>query len=171
MIVTIERLKIDPDRVFGVVVGESDKLILIQRKYDFQFDGYMAVRKRDITKSYTSETSQYCAGLMKKEGLWKTPTKAARALPLADWQTLLCAMLGQPVIIENERTADFFIGPVIDGTASSVRICNFDACGRWQKIKRVPYRSITSVQFGSRCITVHSRHLPSRPAELLKGLT
>ena len=171
MIVTIERLKVDPNRLYGVVVGESDKLILIQREYDFQFDGYIAIRRRDITKSYTSESNQYCAGLMKKDGLWKTPTKAARTLPLADWQTLLGALVGQPVIIENERTGDFFIGPVVDGTARSVRICNFDGCGRWQKFERVPYRSITSVQFGSRYITVHSRHLPSLPAELLKGLT
>lgn len=171
MIVTIERLKVDPDRLHGVVVGESDRLLLIQREYDFQFDGYIAIRRRDITKSYTSESNQYYAGLMKKEGLWKTPTKAAKALPLADWQTLLCAMVGKPVIIENERTGDFFIGPVVDCTASSVRIYDFDACGRWQKIERVPYRSITSVQFGSRYITVYSRHLPPRPAELLKGLT
>ena len=168
MIQTIERLKIDPNRLHGVVVAESEELLLIQREYDFEFDGYVAVRRRDITRSYPSESNAYCEELMKKEGLWKRPTKASRSLPLTDWQTILTALVGKPVIIENERNGDFFIGPVIECDARSVAVHYFDGCGNWGEIKRVAFRSITSVQFGSRYITVHSRHLTPRPHKAVK---
>ena len=163
MIQTFERLNIDMNRLYGVVVAESSELLLIQHAYDFEFDGYVAIRRRDITKSYSSESDAYWELLMKKEGLWKRPTKASRSLPLTNWQTMLTAMIGKPVIIENERKGDFFIGPVIGCDARSVAIHHFDGCGQWVKIQRVAYRSITSVQFGSRYISVHSRHLPPRP--------
>ncbi len=163
MLQTFERLKIDSNRLYGVVVAESDELLLIQHAYDFEFDGYIAIRRRDITKSYSSESNDYCEALMKNEGLWKRPTKASRSLPLTDWQTLLKVLIGKPVIIENERKGDFFIGPVIECDARSVAIHHFDGCGQWEKIQRIAFRSITSVQFGSRYITVHSRHLPPRP--------
>ena len=162
MIQTFERLKIDPNRLYGVVVGESDELLLLQHAFDFEFDGYIAIRRRDITKSYSDESNAYGESLMKKEGLWKRPTKASRSLPLTDWQTMLTALIDKPVIIENERKGDFFIGPVIECDARSVAIHHFDGCGQWEKIERLAFRSITSVQFGSRYITVHSRHLPPR---------
>jgi hypothetical protein len=168
MLHTFERRKIDPHRLYGAIVAESEELLLIQRMYDFDFDGYMVIRRRDITKSYSSDSDAYCEQLMRDEGLWKTPTKAVRALPLSDWQTLLTALRDKPVVIENERKGDFFIGPILECEAKTVTIHHFDGCGEWQKPERLSYRAITSVQFGSRYIMVHSRHLPPRPRQAVK---
>jgi hypothetical protein len=98
---------------------------------------------------------------MRKEGLWKNPAKAIRSLPLSNWRSLLAALSGKLVIIENEQKGDFFIGPVVDCSSRAAAIHCFDGCGKWQEIERVPYRAITSVEFGNRYIRVHGRHLSS----------
>lgn len=166
MLQTFERRKIDPHRLYGVVVAESDNLLLIQREYEFEFDGYQVLRRRDITKAYSSKSNDYCARLMKAEGLWKSPPKRIRSLPLSDWRTLLTALAGQPVVIENESNGEFFIGPILECDARSVCIHHFDGCGQWENVERVAYRGITCVQIGGRYITIHSRHLPPRPEKL-----
>jgi hypothetical protein len=144
-------------------VSESKSLILIQREYDFQFDGYKIIRRRDISKSYTSDSNSYCEKLTRKEGLWKNPPKAIRALPLDDWRALLTSLIGKPVVIENERKGDFYIGPIVACEEHAVLIHYFDGCGQWQNVERVQYRAITAVQFGDRYSTIHYRHLPPRP--------
>jgi hypothetical protein len=163
MLHTFERREIDPHHLYGLLVAESESLLLIQREYDFEFDGYVVIRRQDISKSFVSESNSYGEQLMRKERLWKNPAKAIRSLPLSDWKTLLTALSGKLVIIENERKGDFFIGPIVDCDHRAVEIHCFDGCGKWQEIERVPYRAITSVQFGCRYIRIHGRHLLRRP--------
>jgi hypothetical protein len=163
MIHTFERRQIDPNRLYGRIVSESKSLILIQRVHDFQFDGYMVIRRRDVSKSYTSASDSYVERLMREEGLWKNPPKSIRLLPMDDWQILLKSFIGKPVVIENERKGDFYIGPVLACDDRYVEIHYFDGCGVWQRPERVPYRGITSMQFGDRYSTIHYRHLPPRP--------
>jgi hypothetical protein len=167
MLYTFERRQIDPNRLYGLVVSESKSLILIKYENDFQFDGYMVIRRCDVSKSYKSDSDSYCESLMRKEGLWKNPSKAIRSLPLKDWRVLLTSLIGKPVIIENERRGDFYIGPVIACEEHSVLIHYFDGCGQWQKVERVQYRGITSVKFGNRYSTIHYRHLPPQPKNLI----
>ena len=163
MIHKFERRRIEQDNMYGVIVAESDDLLLIQHEYDFLFDGYRIIRQRDITKSYTNESNTYCTELMKKEGLWKLPSKAARAVPLDNWMSVFNALKGKFVIIENERQGDFYIGPILECDDRAVLIHHFDGCGEWQDIHRILYRSITLVQFGNRYIDVHAKHVPPRP--------
>ena len=110
-----------------------------------------------------SDSNAYFAQLMKKEGLWKSPTKAARAIPVDGWKSALSSLKGKFVIIENERQDDFLIGPILECDDRAVTIHHFNACGEWQDIERVPYRSITLVQFGNQYIDVFAKHLPPRP--------
>jgi hypothetical protein len=163
MLYTFERRQIDPNRLHGLVVSESKTLILIQYEYDFQFDGYMVIRRRDVSKLYSPDSNSYCERLMRKEGLWKNPPNAIRSLPLKDWRTLLTSQIGKPVVIENERKGDIYIGPVIACEDHSVVIHYFDSCGKWQKVERVQYRGITSVKFGDRYSTIHFRYLSPQP--------
>ncbi len=163
MIQTFERRRIDPNALSGVVVAESDDLILIQYLDDFDFDGYRIFRKRDVTTPLPRDSNTYFAQLMKKEGLWRSPTKAARSIPLDGWKTALNSLKGKFVIIENERQGDFLIGPILECDDRAVTIHHFNASGEWQDIERVLYRSITLVQFDNRYINVFAKHLPPRP--------
>ena len=163
MLHTIERRRIDANRLYGLVVSESDTLLLMQREYDFAFDGYVVVRKRDVTKAYSSKGNAYCQKLMRKEGLWRVAPKWVRSLPLNSWEALFGALTGKVVVLENERSGDFWIGPVIEVGARSVLVHYFDSSGGWMSLERVPYRGITAVQFGDRYSTIHAKHLPPRP--------
>jgi hypothetical protein len=164
MLHTFERRRITDHRLYGLVVSESTSLILIQELVDFLFDGYTVIRRRDVSKSYSSESNAYDERIMRKEGLWKNPPKAIRLLPLDDWHRLLASLGNKTVIIENERKDDFCIGPIVACEEHSVLIHYFDGCGKWKKIERVPYREITCVHFGDRYSTTHSRYLPPRPS-------
>ena len=163
MIQTFERRGIDSDAMHGVIVAESDDLILLQYANDFEFDGYQVIRRRDVTQTVESPSNSYWTQLMKKEGLWKSPTKAVRKIPVDNWKTVFNALIGTLVIIECERKGDFCIGPIIECDDRAVTVHHFDGIGEWQQIERVPYHSITLVQFDNRYINVHGRHLPPRP--------
>jgi hypothetical protein len=165
MLYTWLRKRIDSNKLYGAVVAESESLIMIHQEVEFQFDGYLVLRQKDISCAYTSETNAYFKSLMKKEGLWKTPTKFARSLPLDDWRSLLQALVGTVVAVENERLEEFYIGPVVECDERAVAVHHFDSCGDWQQIQRIPYRQITCVQIGNRYINVHSRHLRPRPVK------
>ncbi len=58
MLVTIERSRIDPYKLYGRIVAEGDYLIALQREIDFQFDGFIFIRKRDVTKRIEGTESQ-----------------------------------------------------------------------------------------------------------------
>ena len=65
MLVTIERKRLDPHRLYGVIVNESEQLICLHREVDFQLDGYVFIRKKDITSRMCDTPShKYTDALM-----------------------------------------------------------------------------------------------------------
>jgi hypothetical protein len=158
-ILTIERKRIDPNPVYGVIVGQSDSLILIHHEYNLQFDGYIVIRRKDVTKSFSSDSNDYSAQLMKLEGWWEPVPAKIKKLPLDSWASLLRQFVGKAVILQNERTEDFYIGPVTDVTESAVVTHYFDGCGEWMDPERIPFSKITSMQFGDRYSTTYAKHL------------
>jgi hypothetical protein len=158
-ILTVERKPIDPHRLHGVVIGESAALILLHREYDLQFDGYCVVRRKDISKSFFSDSNDYCAMMMKKERRWEPVPRHIKNLPLDSWASLLSRFIGKVVILENERTDDFYIGPVEEITKTGVVVRNFDGCGQWTGKEPVPFSKITCMKFGDRYSTTHEKYL------------
>ena len=162
-ITTVERKRIDPHRLYGVVVGESDMLMLLHQENNFLFDGYMVVRKRDITKVGSSLANNYCVRLMKKEGLWEKVPRSIEKLPLDSWADLLAKFVGKVVILENERTGNFYIGPIQEITKTGVVIREFWPDGvQCHSNTRVPFSKITSMTFGDRYSTIHAKYLDNK---------
>jgi hypothetical protein len=159
---TFVRRRITPERITGVLVGESDELLLVHEVYDFEFYGYTVIRRRDMKALPPNDNNVYYESLMRKEKLWRNPKRAIQRLPIENWQSLLTAIQGQYAIIENERTGDFLIGPILKCTSSSVTMHYFSPRGEWGKIERFPLRLITKVQLENRYINIHARHLPPR---------
>lgn len=161
MFVTIERSRIDPHRLYGLIVAESDTIVAIQRECDFQFDGFIFIRKRDITKRIEgTETQRYHASLMRKEGLWKTPPKSIKKLPIDSWANLVISLVDKPVMIVNERKGDCWVGVLKGCTKSAALIHYFNPVGVFDEdVDKVPFRSITSLQFGDRYTSTHFKYL------------
>lgn len=161
-ILTVERKPIDPHRLYGVVVGQSETLMLLHQEDDFQFDGYRVIRRKDISNSFFSDSNDYCATLMKKEGRWEPVPQNIKDLPLDSWGSLLSQFVGKVVILQNERTHDFCIGPVKEITKIGVAVRNFDGCGQWTGEEFVPFSNITCMKFGDRYSTTHQKYLKKR---------
>jgi hypothetical protein len=158
-ILTLERKRIDRHRLYGVVVAESDQLMLLHQNDDFQFDGYVVVRKKDITKSLTSEGTDHCIAIMKKEGLWEPVPRSVKRLPVDSWGSLLNRFVGKVVILEAEWTDDFYIGPVLEVQKNAVVIDYIDCCGKRMGEEKISFRRITQVRFGGRYETMHEKYM------------
>lgn len=160
MITTFIRKKIEDNKLYGFVIKESDELLLMAKQYDFQFDGYKVVRKKDITHREISDSNRYCAKLMRREKAWvKVPTWV-RGLDLDSWPSLLRCIKTKVVILHNETIdGGFYIGPVLSLGSKKVELGWFDGEGNWGSPDTIQYSKITACDFLDRYSTIHSKYL------------
>ncbi len=94
MLVTIERKRLGPHRLYGVIVNESEQLICLHREVDFQLDGYVFIRKKDITSHMCYTPShKYTEALMRKEGFWLKPDRFVQRLNIDSWETTVTSLI------------------------------------------------------------------------------
>jgi len=160
-LVTIERKKLDPNRLYGVIVAQSPALTLLHYKYDFQFDGYLVIRTKDITLCNSSESLDYCQRLMRREGLWEKVPRWVKKLSIGGWPELVADLVGKVVILEDEVRESFHIGPLLEAQAKHAAIHYFDGCGKLQDVEKVAYSRITLAKFGDRYSTIHAKYISS----------
>ena len=165
MLVTIERKRLDPHRLYGVIVNESEQLICLHREIDFQFDGYVFIRKKDITsRTCDTPSHKYTEALMRKEGFWLKPDRFVRQLGIESWQSTVTALIGKPVMVENEnKSGHTWIGIVDACTRTMATVHCFDGLGVFDDdADRISLRSVTSIQYGDRYTQTHYKHLKTR---------
>jgi hypothetical protein len=165
MLVTIERKRLDPHQLYGVIVNESEQLICLHREIDFQLDGYVFIRKKDITsRTFDTPSLKYSEALMRKEGFWLKPDRFVRQLDIESWETTVTALIGKPVMVENEnKSAHTWVGIVDACTRTIATVHCFDGLGVFDDdADRIPLRSVTSIQYGDRYTQTHYKHLKTR---------
>ncbi|SIO00758.1 hypothetical protein SAMN05444166_2011 [Singulisphaera sp. GP187] len=160
-LVTLERKKLDPHRLYGVVVAQNPVLTLLHQVVDFQFDGFIVMRTKDITLCESSESNDYCQRLMRNEELWETAPRWVKKLSIGGWPELVSELIGKVVILEDEVRESFHVGPLLEAQAKHAAIHYFDGCGRLQEVEKVAYSRITSLRFGDRYSTTHAKYLTS----------
>jgi hypothetical protein len=165
-ITTIERKKITPDKLGGVILAESDELMLLREVADFHFDGFVVIRQKDITKKHQPKHNLFHEKLMKKDGKWylgdighylwkvKTPRNA-----ISSWKELLTNLICEIVIIEDERKEDFYLGLVREVSDKTVTIDYIDTMAKICKSCKIPFKSITQVIFDDEYSTTLARHI------------
>ncbi len=119
------------------------------------------LRTKDITRCDTSDANDYSRRLMRREGLWKSVPGWVRNLPVGGWPELVAGLVGKVVILEDEASGGFYIGPILEAQAKHAAIHYLDGCGRLRDVDRVPYSRINSMLFGERYSTIHAKHLTS----------
>jgi len=148
----IERPKLDESPIYGVVIKESSSLMMVHREVDFAFDGIVVVKKADISRVTTDDIRQRrYRMIMRTEGLWKSPGRSINLLPLTDWKVLLEALIGKPMLIEDEKKHTTWFG-VVDGCDDKqVSLRCFDCLGVYDEAPvSIAFKVITSIQFGDR---------------------
>jgi hypothetical protein len=158
-LVTIERKRLDPNRLFGSIVAQSPALTLLHYEYDFQFDGFVVIRTKDVTLCKSSESNEYNARLMRREGLWETVPQWVKRLPVGGWHDLLADLVGKVVIVEDEPRDGFCIGRLLEANAKHAAVHYFDGCGRLQEVEIIPYNRITLLRFGDRYSSIHAKYI------------
>lgn len=160
-LISIERKKLDPNRLYGVVVAQSSALTLLHYEYDFQFDGFVVIRTRDISLRTSTEVNEYSERLMRREGLWKEVPRWVKKLSVTGWRELLSDLVGKIIIAEDELREDLCIGRLLEAGAKYAAVHYFNGCGQLKEVEKVFYSRITLLRFGDRYSTIHGKYVSS----------
>jgi hypothetical protein len=157
----ISRSKIDRNSIDGIPLLLGKELVLVQYLYDFQLDGYMIVKLKDITSIRSGNIERFLEMVLKQEGIYAQVEKPSLA-NIDDWSVVFkeLKVMGKNVIIECEdlENAGFYIGKIIEVNTDSVLLLNFNAVGEWdQEPTTIPFKDITSVSIDKKYIVIMSK--------------
>ena len=160
-LVSIRRETVDRQRTQGFILAFSKKLILIQNIYDFTVDGFIVLRRKDITELKAGETDRFQRGLLLTEGILKQVRFDFRA-PIESFDTFLASRpANEIVIVENEASdpPEFLIGTVASVARGTVTIRTFDGTAQLvEPPEEIGTNRITSCQILTTYANFYQRH-------------
>ena len=160
-LVSICRARIDQLSIQGFVLACSEALVLLQYVYDFHLDGFMLLRRKDITELKAGKTNRFQQQLLKTEGLLDQVGFDFRA-PIESYDSFLAALSPDEMAIVEDEMAEpqqFLIGTVshVDGDAATIN--HFTGVGRLVEPKEtISLARITSCQIRTNYIQIYQRH-------------
>lgn len=160
-LVSIRRANIDGFSIQGFLLDFSDTLILLQYVYDFRLDGYMVLRRRDISKLNASATDRFQKALLRAEGILDEIDFSFRA-PIQSFDAFLVSRPSEEIaIIEDEihKSAKFLIGTVARVDEGVVWVNHFSGVARLAKpLEKIRIDRITSCQIRTNYTLFYQRH-------------
>lgn len=158
-LISLRREEIESHALHGFVLGYSEDLVLLQRVYDFYLDGWMLLRRRDITSLKAGETDRFQRELLSTEKLLDGVDFDFRG-PLDSYESFLASRPAEElVIVEDEPAEVFLIGRRAEVGEGEVAIRTFDGAARWKDSpERIDTARITSCQVGSNYLQFYHRH-------------
>ncbi len=97
-LVSIRRAKVDANSMQGFLLAYSEDLLLLQYVFDFHLDGYLVVRRRDISELKSGKTNQFQKKLLEEEEVFGKVDFGFR-LPIASFESLLSSLPSQEIVI------------------------------------------------------------------------
>jgi hypothetical protein len=161
----INRDKIDVEPIYCIPLLLGQKLLLVQNIIDFQLDGYMIIRIKDISSVRSDESERFSEYIFKEEGMLNQ-IKVPTLINLENWKSSLQTIqtLRNNIIIECEKENEFYIGKITKINSKSVFIFYFNGIGEWdQKPTEIFFKDITSVSFAGRYINIISKYIKECP--------
>jgi hypothetical protein len=162
--ITREIIDINAIDCIPLILGQD--LLLVQYLFDFQLDGYMIIRIKDITFIRSDDIERFSEFILKKEGIL-SQIKEPPISNLESWGVVFeeLKVLGKNIIIECEdiEDGDFYLGEIIKVKNNSVLLLCFDAVGEWdQEAIEILFKDITSVSFNKRYIITISKYVKTK---------
>lgn len=146
----------------GFLLDFSDTLLLFQHVVDFHLEGYLLLRRVDITELKSTHTDQFQRELLNAEGVLDQIAFDFRA-PIESFEVFLqsCGK-NEIVIVEDERadSPEFLLGSVERIGEGSVYMNVLSGTACWEKASYpLLLERITSCKIASNYIRFYERHL------------
>lgn len=160
-LVNIRREGIDSNSIQGVLLDCSDSLVLIQYIYDFRLDGYMLLRRCDLSEVSCRSTDRFQKELLEAEGVFGQIDFSFR-VPVHSFEVFLQSRGEDEIIIVEDESADdpeFLIGPIANMDKDTVEIGHFTGIARLvEPLPRIAMERITCCQMDTNYIRFYQRY-------------
>ncbi|MFA5385856.1 MAG: hypothetical protein WC364_14580 [Eubacteriales bacterium] len=161
-VVCVNRNEIDSDLLFCIPLIIEQNFLLAHYLYDFNLDGYIIVRIKDITSVKSDEKESYIMSILKNESIYYT--KEPPIIRLNNMKIIFTDLknLNKIVIIESEsiQNGDFYIGKIMEIKRSSLVFLSFNELGEWdEETKEIMYKDITMIKFDDNYSTIFSKYV------------
>jgi hypothetical protein len=140
----------------GIIFNQNESFILMSDFNDFNFDGFVIIRKSDVSEIRKSENETFIDQILNKEGIKNEILNKSKSLDflLSDFKEMFVDLeqKGKAIIIERlyEKESKFHIGPISKVEKKKVFINYFSAKGEFDliplvsKFKEITYFRIES---------------------------
>ncbi len=167
-LVSISRESVDQNRIQGVILGYSKELVLLNYIYDFNLDGLMVLRRKEITDITSSKTDIFQKQLLIKEGLFEKIDFNTK-YKLSSWLDFIKDASRRHkyfiLELENQNEPEFFIGKIKRINKKSILLDYFTGIARWEDEPRsVKLEKLTSCQISNNYLNVYERYFNEQRA-------
>lgn len=162
-IIKIIRSKTTDDlNVIPLAIGEN--LVLLQDFYDFDPDGFVIIRIKDITSVRVTKSQEFTQLILKEEGILYQLKKPS-VESLNNWSHVLIELVKSPQIIivecEKKEPPEFHIGKILEFDNKSLSLLYFNGAGEWDKVlTKILLKDITLIRFDAKYINIISKYIP-----------
>ena len=159
-LVSLTRNKIDQAKIQGFLLDYNDDWIALQYIHDFYVDGYLLLRRSDLTSLDCRSTDTFQRRLLESDGLLDQIDFDFQIPPGGVKGLLLGLPKEQIVILEDETEENrFLIGSILGIEDGCVSLRFFTGAGRWlDEPSEISLEDITSISFSTNYTLTYERH-------------
>jgi hypothetical protein len=160
-LISLCRDKIDTHSIQGFILACSKTLVLLQYVYDFQPDGFLLLRRKDITQLKSGDSNRFQRQLLAADGVLDRVDFTYRA-PVHSYDAFLASRSADEIVIVENETAEppeFFIGTVSSVAGGTLTLRHFTGTGQWVEPEpEIPTAHITSCKIETSYGRAYQRH-------------
>ena len=145
----------------GFLLAFSDSLLLFQYIYDFRLDGYLIIRRSDVTELSCRDTDRFQRELLQAEGVLDRIDFEFSA-PIQSFDSFLASRPAEEIVVVEDEVSDpqeFLIGTVSHVADAAVHINHFTGIARRaDPPEQISTDRITSCQTSTNYIRFYERY-------------
>ncbi len=154
----------DDSAIFGFIVKYSDEFLMIEETYDFSLAGIKIVPYERVKNIRHNKFDKVSKMIFSEEGLIKFNHKVIDKTSLKDFESLFKSIKRQnfhcAVESRKKKTGFFSIGEILEVTAKSVIIKNYDASGKiYKKSDEISFKNIELINFNDNYSKIFRKYL------------